>query len=241
MDFISLKEARLLDSNRTKENGKSSFAKKDVSTPYFDTRFNQGSLNLHSTFNLAKIGIQPKLKVTEPEDIYELQANSVSEQVIDNKSDFANATIISDTAPEIQFLTKPVIRKDSTLPTVPFMVSGPGKPLEAPLMQDMEQRFGYDFSHVRVHLDSIAQEYAQQLKANAYTVGNNIFFGAGQFAPDTHEGRLVIAHELTHVIQQSGLNRIHKIPSAKRSGQLSSSLMITAKSPSQEKILAVKL
>ena len=67
----------------------------------------------------------------------------------------------------------------------------------------MEQRFGYDFSQVRVHPGRGREQSARDVNANAYTVGHDIVFGAGRFAPETHEGRRLIAHELTHVVQQS--------------------------------------
>jgi hypothetical protein len=66
----------------------------------------------------------------------------------------------------------------------------------------MESRFGHDFSRVRVHSDSAAGQSSSDINANAYTVGHNIVFEAGRFAPGTHEGRRLIAHELTHTIQQ---------------------------------------
>jgi hypothetical protein len=66
----------------------------------------------------------------------------------------------------------------------------------------MASRFGHDFSQVRVHTDEHAQRSARDLSARAYTVGQNIFFGRGQFAPGTANGRLLLAHELAHVVQQ---------------------------------------
>jgi hypothetical protein len=72
----------------------------------------------------------------------------------------------------------------------------------------MEQRFGYDFSRVRVHSGLPARQSAQDLNALAYTVGSNIVFGEGQLSRGTHEGRRLIAHELTHVVQQSGAEKI---------------------------------
>lgn len=67
----------------------------------------------------------------------------------------------------------------------------------------MEARFGYDFSAVRLHTDGRAAESARALKAHAYTVGNDIAFNEGQFAPDSFQGRTLLAHELTHVIQNT--------------------------------------
>jgi outer membrane protein OmpA-like peptidoglycan-associated protein len=68
----------------------------------------------------------------------------------------------------------------------------------------MEQRFGHDFSRVRVHSGDAAEQSAEDVNAQAYTVGHNVVFGAGRFAPATLEGRRLIAHELAHVLQQSG-------------------------------------
>ncbi len=83
------------------------------------------------------------------------------------------------------------------------------RPLDPAVRAEMEMRFGYDFSHVRVHTDGQAAASARDVNANAYTVGHNVVFGAGRFAPETHEGRRLIAHELTHVVQQTGAYRIH--------------------------------
>jgi hypothetical protein len=80
----------------------------------------------------------------------------------------------------------------------------------------MEQRFSYDFSRVRVHSGGIAEQSALDVNADAYTVGNDIVFGAGRFAPATQEGRRLIAHELTHVVQQSEGSLVG--PSNERSG-----------------------
>lgn len=63
----------------------------------------------------------------------------------------------------------------------------------------MESKFGYDFSKVRIHADERAAESANSINALAYTVGNNIIFGAGQYCTDTLEGKSLIAYELAHV------------------------------------------
>lgn len=80
----------------------------------------------------------------------------------------------------------------------------PGAALGAELQQDMEQRFGHDFSRVRVHADAAAAASARDIRAHAYTVGRNIVFGAGRFRPGVPEGRRLIAHELAHVVQHAG-------------------------------------
>ncbi len=78
-----------------------------------------------------------------------------------------------------------------------------GKPLDAATRRFMEPRLGHDFSRVRVHTDERAAESARAVNALAYTVGSNVVFAAGRYAPQTHEGRKLIAHELTHTLQQA--------------------------------------
>jgi len=74
-----------------------------------------------------------------------------------------------------------------------------GQPLGASTRHFMEPRFGHDFSQVRVHTDARAAESASAVGAHAYTVGKNVVFGRGEFAPTTSSGRRLIAHELAHV------------------------------------------
>lgn len=83
------------------------------------------------------------------------------------------------------------------------VLRSPGQPLDAETQAFMEPRFGHDFSHVRVHTDAKAAESARAVNALAYTVGRNVVFGTGQYAPETGMGQGLLAHELTHVIQQS--------------------------------------
>src|SRR5213078_1429137 len=88
-------------------------------------------------------------------------------------------------------------------PVVHDVLSSSGQPLDAGTRAFMEPRFGHDFSGVRVHTDGRAAESARAVNALAYTVGRDVVFGAGQYAPETSEGRRVLAHELTHTIQQA--------------------------------------
>ncbi|HEX5208425.1 MAG TPA: DUF4157 domain-containing protein [Steroidobacteraceae bacterium] len=81
---------------------------------------------------------------------------------------------------------------------------GGGTPLEATLRAQMERALGFDFASVRVHSGPDARVSASRLGAQAYTVGRDIVFGAGQFAPHSTSGRRLIAHELVHVMQQRG-------------------------------------
>lgn len=80
--------------------------------------------------------------------------------------------------------------------------SGGGSPLEPETRAFMERRLGHDFSDVRVHSGTKADESAHAINAQAYTVGTDVVFRAGRYAPETDAGRRVLAHELTHVVQQ---------------------------------------
>jgi Domain of unknown function (DUF4157) len=87
-------------------------------------------------------------------------------------------------------------------PIVHQVLNTPGRPLDGSTRSFMEQRFGHDFSGVRIHTDERAAESAQSVNALAYTVGHDIVFGAGQYAPTLPAGQKLLAHELTHVVQQ---------------------------------------
>jgi Domain of unknown function (DUF4157) len=77
-----------------------------------------------------------------------------------------------------------------------------GRPLDSSTRKFMESRFGQDFTRVRVHTDPVAAQVASAFQARAFTVGHNIAFGEGRYAPSTLNGRRLLAHELTHVVQQ---------------------------------------
>src|SRR6476619_3136670 len=91
---------------------------------------------------------------------------------------------------------------DVAPPVVGDVLRSEGRPLGPDARAVMESRFGFDFSRVRVHDDGDAARSARALGASAYTVGRHIVFGEGRFAPATPEGRMLLAHELTHVVQQ---------------------------------------
>lgn len=82
-----------------------------------------------------------------------------------------------------------------------------GIPLDRDTREFMESRFSHDFSHVRIHNDAPAAESAQELNALAYTVGSDVVFAAGQYEPRSAAGAHLLAHELTHVIQQEGVHQ----------------------------------
>lgn len=93
---------------------------------------------------------------------------------------------------------------EGEVPSIVYdVLHSPGHPLDSGTRAVMEPRLGHDFSHARVHTDERAAESAQSVNALAYTVGSDIVFGTGQFSPNTRMGQQLLAHELTHVKQQT--------------------------------------
>jgi Domain of unknown function (DUF4157) len=187
--------------------------------------------------------IQPKLKVSEPGDIYEQEADRVAEKVMNMPSIpfFYPAARPVENTSEGEGLDKKctacemkghekieISRKPSHASTldashqvsneINTFLSGPGSSLDANTKEFMESRFGYDLSNVRIHTEAVAAKSAESVNAFAYTVGNDIAFGEGQYHPDTIEGRRLLAHELTHVAQQSQLLRYRTASSSSRNG-----------------------
>jgi len=104
----------------------------------------------------------------------------------------------------------------SAPPIVSAVLRSPGASMDHPIRTFMEDRFGTDFSSVRIHTDATAAESARAVNARAYTVGSNVAFGAGQYAPDSTVGRRLLAHELTHVIQQGSASTARGVLSLQR-------------------------
>jgi hypothetical protein len=92
----------------------------------------------------------------------------------------------------------------SVPPIVGEVLRSPGRPLDSDTRAFFEPRFGLDFSGLRVHTDERAARSAEEIDALAYTLGNQLVFGRGQYRPDTSEGRRMLAHELAHTVQQKG-------------------------------------
>jgi hypothetical protein len=88
------------------------------------------------------------------------------------------------------------------------VIRSPGRPLDPTTRAFFETRFDEDFGHVRIHADGGAARSAAAIAAHAYTVGSDIVFNTGKFEPNSHHGRELLAHELTHVVQQSGQPKV---------------------------------
>ena len=187
-------------------------------------------------------GIQAKLKVGQPGDIYEQEADRVADTVMrmpepevqrQAREEKEKLLTQAKTITPIQAITlqrqddeveeelkkkKKEEEEEETLLTkelpghVPNVTSGlesrihglkgGGQPLPESIRNYYEPRFGYDFGQVRIHTNHSVTETARALKARAFTVGQDIVFDSGQYSPWSADGRKLLAHELTHTIQQ---------------------------------------
>lgn len=151
--------------------------------------------------------IESKLEVNTPGDVYEREADLMATQVMRIPE-----SSMSHGKPHLVQAHKSLQRKHRVTSAGPEKVTSqsaidaitrsPGRPLDSTTRIFMESRFDHDFSHVRVYNDAQAFNAARSVNARAFTVGPDVVFGAGQYAPQTNDGRTLLAHELSHVIQQ---------------------------------------
>lgn len=198
----------------------------------------QRNIGKHAVQRLLRSGtLQAKLKIGQPGDRYEQEADRVANAVM-RMPEPGQASISEKSAlinPEClkcdeELHRKPLEEEEEKLQTktasdqVPELnaeqeahingLQGKGQPLPESVSAFFEPRFGYDFSQVRVHTDAKA---AEAVNARAFTLGNSVVFGEGEYAPETSSGRRLIAHELTHIIQQgSGIKAITAQPVLQR-------------------------
>ncbi|MEP3792044.1 MAG: DUF4157 domain-containing protein [Gilvibacter sp.] len=115
---------------------------------------------------------------------------------------------------EAQTKVQPKASKQSTVkPTMEATLrskKGSGAKMDSNTKSEMETGFGADFSGVNIHTDSKAQEMSQEIGAQAFTHGNDVYFNQGKYNPQSQEGKHLLAHELTHTIQQKGANKLQK-------------------------------
>jgi hypothetical protein len=160
--------------------------------------------------------IQTKLAVSQPGDRYEREADAVAEQVMRMPAPVIQRSCASCAAggkscagceeEKSRLQRKSDAAAGSSPPVSDGFARdfGPGAPLDSATRNYFEPRFGADFGRVRVHADAQAAESAREVNALAYTVGEDLVFGAGQYAPQASSGKKLLAHELTHAVQQSG-------------------------------------
>lgn len=168
---------------------------------------------------LARSGcLQTKLAMGLPEDEYEQEADRVADAVMRMPERNLGAGRSTSAAPSTQRMCADCqeerrsalrlkaadrARPSEVPPIVHEVLRSPGRPLDSATRALMESRFRRDFNRVRVHTDAKAAESAQTVNALAYTVGSDIVFGEDQYDSGTTKGKRLLAHELTHVVQQA--------------------------------------
>ncbi len=160
----------------------------------------------------AGVPLQAKLTIGQPGDVYEQEADSVADMILQRQCttpECEEEEVIQrqkeDEEEPIQ-MKQMVTEAESSQDVTEQILQqkGSGGPLEPETRNFMESRFGYDFGKVKVHTDSQAGKIARDLNAEAFTVGRDIYFGSGRYNPASTEGKRLLVHELTHVIQQNG-------------------------------------
>jgi hypothetical protein len=241
--------------------------------PVHEAKQNSITSSFEHDFSSVRLTPQTKLKLSQPGDKYEREADRVAEQVtrsmIDPSGRFRLDSINSDassqtmlqrqeeipeTSPNLETSEElddefvedeesvdieelaedePIAdesgmpkRQDASAATPPTasltIPKGGGTSLDGKTKSAMEQSFGYDFSQVRIHADGQAVESARQIQAQAYTIGSDIYFNEGFYNPASLAGTKLLAHELTHVVQQTGsaggfAGQIQRKPNKKKS------------------------
>ncbi len=152
--------------------------------------------------------IQARLTIGQPNDQYEQEADRVADQVVNSS---ANPQPLiqrkcRDSEQKVRLQTKP---SDQTSQSTPVDIEqsiqqsrGSGSPLSPSARSFMESKIGADFGQVRIHTDSTAHKLSAKLNAQAFASGNDIYFNKGKFNPETRSGKHLLAHELTHTVQQ---------------------------------------
>jgi hypothetical protein len=152
---------------------------------------------------------QAKRNVGEPNNMFEQEAERVADVIVQRSAshgtDDANGDQNTHPTPRLASQTSisqlPSPEREALRVTHEVLQS-PGQPLDSATRAFVEPRFGKDFSRVRVHTGAKAGEAARMVDAQAYTVGADIVFSGGSYAPESHQGSRLLAHELAHVVQQ---------------------------------------
>ena len=173
-------------------------------SPFFHRR------SEHSFFGAT--GAQAKLSVNEPGDRFEQEADAMAEQVAAPEKDALQTKPLGPISRKVQRQEDDTLHRSGegesgeVSPKTERKLDeskGGGSPLPTPVREDMESKFGTELDHVRVHTDTRAEEMNQDVGARAFTHGRDIYFNANEYNPATREGKKLLAHELTHTVQQA--------------------------------------
>ncbi len=165
--------------------------------------------------------IQPKLAIGQPGDKYEVEADAMADSVVqklqrkENNAPPFFKKVSNTIQPKCNVCTEEVVQRkeieedieDTTLEQDLRSSKGTGTALSSDTRSNMETAFDTDFSKVRIHTGSNAVQMSQNLNAQAFTHGSDVYFNHGKYNPNTNAGQHLLAHELTHVVQQKGLHR----------------------------------
>jgi hypothetical protein len=164
--------------------------------------------------SMKRLHIQSKLSIGSPEDSLEHEADAVAEKVMRMPENIIIQRKCAECEDEEKLQRKPLasfIQKmgydsgttasDSVTQQIDS-TKGSGSVLESTAKSFMENRFGTDFSGVKIHSGDYAAKMSQELNAQAFTVGNDIYFNSGKYNPNSDSGKYLLAHELTHTVQQ---------------------------------------
>ncbi len=175
------------------------------------SQYNRNTIISHSVF------FQPKLTINQPNDAYEVEADAMADKVMrmnmpSNAVQLMPLPISSvqrkcahceeEQKMQRKEMNSSETTADAGLESYVGDLNSGGQALSLEARSFYEPRFGYDFSNVKIHTDTVAAKSAQSINALAYTSGNNIVFNSGQYAPNTESGKRLLGHELTHVVQQ---------------------------------------
>jgi hypothetical protein len=161
-----------------------------------------------------RCNIQAKLKVSQPGDIYEQEADKIADQVMRMPSDqisrkCSGCEMKDDEEMKIHRKSDDIggLEASDDIASDINSIKGGGSPLDIITRDFMESKFGFDFSKVRIHTDEKAAKSAESVNARAYAVGNDIVFGRGEYSPQTISGQHLIVHELVHVMQEGSVSQ----------------------------------
>ncbi|WP_143306258.1 eCIS core domain-containing protein [Chitinophaga vietnamensis] len=155
--------------------------------------------------------IMPKLRVGAVDDPMEREADTMADKVLRSPAPFSiqrKCAHCEEEEKKVQLKPQSSFAQsqsnDSAIAESLHHSAGQGQGMDAPVRSFMEERFGANFSAVRIHTGHEAGQLSEQLQARAFTVGNDIYFNSGEYRPDSDSGKHLLAHELTHTIQQNG-------------------------------------
>ena len=227
MKTIRIRRRKRLDASRDEQQP---FIKQKNSEKEPEERSNPGFFSGGRTLD-----IQSKLKISQPGDQSEVQADKMADKIVNKQEteEEETQTKLQKQEEEVQekvnrqeeeeemqtrlqkqeeeeepvqaqpqVFLKESQKKAKSLETKINEAKQGGFPLPDDFRKEMETEFAADFSHVRIHTNKQAIQLCKQMNAQAFTTGNHIFFNQGMYRPNTRAGRFLLAHELTHVLQQ---------------------------------------